>query len=157
MLKLITVNIEETKHYNRVLALLTKEKPDIVYLQEAPQSFSVKLTQLGFETSFAPMSIRTIDDKLESTGLMAASKLPFAHKTKYYHGGVSTIVEFDRNNRKETSSYAYIITTINTAGNTFNIATTHVMQTPDGLENDFQIQGINTLYNLWRLQYASWL
>ena len=147
MLKLITVNIEMSKHDNRVLALLDREQPDVVCLQEAPEAFSQKLQERGYQTTFAPMFIRDVHGEKAPVGVMLASNLPHDCRTHYYHQGASSIVEHDANNTEKTASFAYLISTINAPEGTFTIATTHVMDTDDGHKDDFQILGITNLLN----------
>jgi endonuclease/exonuclease/phosphatase family metal-dependent hydrolase len=145
MLKLITLNIERKKHYERVLALLGRENPDVVCLQEVPEKFSIHLQKLGYQTTFAPMSIRNIDSVKVTIGIMFASKLQYSCRTEYYHKISPTVLEYDATNRVATEAFAYLIATIHTPDNTFNIATTHLMDTRDGHKNSFQIKGVECL------------
>ncbi len=147
MLKLISINIETNKHYDRILPFFQRENPDVVCLQEAPESFANELQRLGFETFFTPMCIDKdpTSDELTTIGLIMASKFPFESKAIYYHKPTDEIVLFDRSDFHNTVSDAYIFSSIKTQEGIYNIATTHPLKTKDGAEDDFQIGIINVM------------
>ena len=147
-LKLITLNIETNKHYNTVLPFLDKENPDVICLQEVPESFADNLNERGFQTSFAPMCIKNLGGELHSIGVMIASRLPFTTRSNYYHGSASDVVSFDNKNHPDTTSFVYLLADIVVDGDVYRIATTHAPDTKDGKEDAFQIVCMNKALEL---------
>lgn len=147
MLKLISINIETNKHYGRILPFFQNENPDVICLQEAPETFAVELQKLGFETFFTPMCLAkdSTSDGLITMGLMFASKHPFESKAIYYHKPTDEIVLFDRSDFHNTVSAAYIFSSFNTPEGIYNIVTTHPLKTKDGTEDEFQTGIIKVL------------
>ena len=147
-LKLITLNIETNKHYDTVLSFLNRENPDVICLQEVPESFADSLNERGFQTSFAPMCIKDLGGELHNIGVMIASQLPFTTLSNYYHGSASGIVLFDNENHPDTTSFVYLLADIIVDGDVYRIATTHAPDTKNGKEDDFQILAMNKALKL---------
>lgn len=153
MLKLISLNIETNKHYHRVLALLNKENPDVMCFQEVPKEFLSHIERLGYETCF--VTRRTIFDENGDSfeeGLLLASRFPFEAETKLYHKEKilvqnPSLVRSDNSTDTRFDDYSYIIAKIFVDDKIFNIATTHLMVTADGLANEFQAKGVAELLN----------
>ena len=138
MVKIITLNIETTKHYATVLPFLEKEDADVVCLQEVPDTFAVELNTRGYQTVYAPMFIKVIDNEEVRIGVMLASKHPFSAIKNYYHGNEKNITIYDKQNKAETRALAYILGEVKIADDLFSIATTHMTDPEDGKEDDFQ-------------------
>ncbi len=150
MLKIISLNMETNKHYTKILPFIKKENPDVICLQEAPESFAEELQKKGYKTFFAPMFLR--DDlggnELYTLGIMLASKLPFQAKSVYYHKPNEKIILHDRKNRNNTVATAYIFANIMTSDGLYNVATTHPLKSDDGKANDFQTKMFSSLLKL---------
>jgi endonuclease/exonuclease/phosphatase family metal-dependent hydrolase len=150
MLKLISLNIETNKHYEKILPFFIKENPDVICLQEAPESFSTELQKLGFETYFAPMFLLDdlVGEDISEVGLLIASKFPFEAKANYYHKPAEKIIIHERENLNGTVAAAYIFFNIKTPKGIYNIATTHPLKTENGPENEFQNNHIKSMLSL---------
>lgn len=140
MPKIITLNIETNKHYGTVLPFLDKESPDILCLQEAPEQFTQELVKRGYKTAYAPMLLKNISGIEMSIGLMIASKHSFSHTKNYYHHNESTITLHNRNASAETIAIPYLLAEIEIEGVIFPIATTHMIDTDHGIEDQTQIE-----------------
>lgn len=145
MLKLITLNIEMDKHYSRFFPFLDNEDADVICLQEVPESALRYFHGRGFATVFAPMIIKKLSDKEEAVGVAIATKLPFSTQKVYYHGAKENLVLSDGKDPGKNSVYAYIMAKIDFNGEVYNIATTHMVDTPNGKENDLQILVMNKM------------
>lgn len=148
MLKIITVNIETNKHYSKVLPFLDKENPDIICLQEAPELFAHELQKRGYQTAYAPMLLKNIDDTQMSIGIMMASKHQFSPTKNYFHRNEAIVTLHDKNASVETIAAAYLYADIEIEGTIFSIATTHMIDTENGKEDADQIEMTQKLLTL---------
>ncbi len=148
MLKMISVNMEGEKHFPRILNLITEESPDVICIQECPESFPEKLHKLGYTTDFMPMRYEIQNDVAYTEGLLFASKISFLAIHKYYYQPDRTIATNPVPTPKPLMHHGYIWATLEHKAEIYNIATTHVMVTPDGLPNEHQTQGIKKLTSL---------
>ena len=145
MLKLITLNIEMNKHYQRFLPFLDEEAPDVVCLQEAPESALSYLRERGFVTVFAPMIIKELNGVQEKVGVVLATKLPFSTQKVYYHGVEEKLALSNGKDDAKISAFVYLLADIEFGNTSYQIATTHMADTNDGHEDDFQIMVMNKL------------
>ncbi len=148
MLKLISVNMEGEKHFPRVLSLITSKSPDIICLQECPKSFQDNLRNLGYRTDFLPMRQHLQNDVEYIEGLVFASKLPFATTHKYYYQPDYTLPTLPVPTPAQQMHHGFIMGTLEHDGEIFNIATTHIMVTPNGMPTEHQTQGVKKLLSL---------
>lgn len=147
MLKLITINIEKNNHYSRIIPFITKEQPDVLCLQEIPESFIPELHTLGYHTTYAPRLRVLLGENEESLGTAFASKVPHQSRSIYYYGDEARARAILGTN-PEDMSFAYIIADIATEQGNYTIATTHLADTKDGHEDDFQIILMTNLLKL---------
>ena len=145
MLKLISVNMEGEKHFPRILNLIKTETPDVVCLQECPESFQLNLHSLGYQTSFLPMQRQIQNDVEYTEGLTFASKLPFSSIHKYYYQPDRVLPFQPVPTPKPLMHHGYILGTIMHDSVEYHLATTHIMITPDGLPTEHQTQGVKKL------------
>lgn len=145
MLKLITLNIEMNKHYHRLLPFLDEEVPDVVCLQEAPESILSYLHERGFVTVFAPMIIKELNGEKEKVGVVLATKLPFSTQKVYYHGIEENLAIANGEDDRRNTAFVYLLADIEFGDTNYRLATTHMADTDDGHEDDFQIMVMNKL------------
>lgn len=148
MLKMISVNMEGEKHFPRILSLIKTENPDIICLQECPESFQTNLQNLGYRTDFLAMRHHVQNDVEYIEGLVSASKLPFATMHKYYYQPDYNLPTQPIPTPKPSMHHGYIFSTLEHEGDLYHFTNTHVMVTPDGLPNEHQIQGVKKLLSL---------
>lgn len=137
-LKIISINIEKNKHYDSVLNFIDKEVPDVVCMQEVPETFLSYLNERGFKTEFAPMFEEMLDSQKHKVRIAIASKLTFECKTQYYQGTKDSISLFDPSSEERNLSLVYLFANIATISGNYSIATTHAPDTVDGTEDAFQ-------------------
>ncbi len=148
MLKMISVNMEGEKHFPLILSLIKTENPDIICLQECPESFQNNLHSLGYRSDFLAMRHHVQNDVEYTEGLVFASKLPFASTHKYYYQPDYELPTQPIPTPKPSMHHGYIMAVLEHQGELYNVATTHVMVTPDGSPNEHQTQGVKKLLSL---------
>lgn len=140
MLKLISVNIETNKHYATVVPFLEKEQADVVCLQEAPETFSATLQGLGYHTAFEPMCLKDISEGVVAMGILIASKTPFRSYSVYYHEPVKETVLYNSEHTEDFLRIPYLVAEVQYENDTYNILTTHLIDTKAGKEDEVQIR-----------------
>jgi exonuclease III len=137
-MKLVSLNMEGTRHLERVVPFLEKEEPAVVTLTEAPEAFANTLTDLGYYTTFAPMLMRKTAAGTYTEGVLLASKQQHNARTTYYHRSAETVVVQVYSDTNNTTSNVVLFAEIQHENNTYRLATTQGMITPDGLPHDLQ-------------------
>lgn len=154
MLKLISVNMEGERHFPRILSLINSENPDIICLQECPESFQTYLHNLGYRSDFLAMMHEIQNDVEYVEGIVFASKVPFATTHKYYYQPDYNLPTQPVPTPQERRHHGYIFGTLEHQGDLYHIATTHIMVTPNGLPTEHQIQGVKKLLSLLQTEKA---
>jgi endonuclease/exonuclease/phosphatase family metal-dependent hydrolase len=152
MITLVSVNMEGEKHFSRVLTLLKTENPDVVCLQECPESFQTYLQALGYRTDFLAMRHHVQNDVEYTEGLVLAHKSPFATTHKYFYQPDYELPSNPVPTPAQLMHHGYIIGAFEHENTLYHIATTHVMVTPDGLPNEHQTQGVKKLLSLLQIE-----
>lgn len=152
-LHLVSLNIERSKHLQRVLPFLTQQNADIVCIQELcePDMAAFQKT-LGMECILAPLKHNGQDGPLITEGIGIFSRLPvLSTQVEFYVGDEGTIPTFDWSSKeiKQMSERCALITlTVENDGKVFQIATTHFAWTPDGLPDAFQREALLELLKI---------
>ena len=149
-MKLVSLNVEGNAHFGSVHAFLRDEKPDCFCLQEAPGYFTETLRALGYITAYAPMRIETQNGETYENGIIIGSKLPMVTREHYYFG-TRDVITVHKPDVDETSIQVspYLIASVTDSdGVEYNIATTHLMVTKDGLADEHQKEGAAALLTL---------
>lgn len=145
-MKLLTVNMEGVTHLERIKRLIIDERPETICLQEAPETFTSTLHELGYTTCFTPMIIRQQLGQEFLEGVMIASQYDFTAESSYYYRAQPNIVYFDDANKPNTISHPILLATITTPNEgIFTVTTTHVMVTIGGKEDEHQQRGVAAL------------
>ena len=148
MLKLVSVNMEGEKHFPRILSLINSENPDIICLQECPESFQEYLHHFGYRCDFLAMMHKIQNDVEYLEGVVFASKIPFVTSHKYYYQPDYELPHAPIPTPETLKHYGYIIATLEHEGELYHLATTHIMITPDGMPTEHQTQGVKKLLSL---------
>lgn len=142
MAKLISLNVEQRKHHGLVVPFLLNEKPDIICLQEATKDLEKILIKQGYQVTFSPMCQKTDTVGEFTQGILIASLVPQESRIVVYYefDGVSYL-------RRANHTFSYIYSKLKVAEETFHIATTHLIDTEDGKEDEVQVKVANELLN----------
>lgn len=153
-LKLININIEGDKHWDRVLPFLSTEAPDVLCVQELYRDELEKIT--GFSSStFLPNTRRphTAGGVSVEFGMALFTKTPPVRThTKYYdRNGPTELPEFDKSTPErlhDTYWHGYVAADVVQGGSRFSIITTHCTWTPHGEAERYQLEDVEDMKHL---------
>lgn len=156
-IKLISVNIEGSKHLNKVLPFLKLENPDVICLQELIESDIPAFIEIfGPEYIYAPMFPRIKNDREEILGVGVFSRLPSIEKNiTYYVDHRSPLQRFDPSTvdtKFKTASFALAGITVKLDGKDCTLFSTHFPVTDDGHATDFQRETLAKLFTVLKEQ-----
>ncbi len=135
-LKLISLNVEGIRHFERVLPFLEKEDPDIICLQEAAEDYIKILEEKNYFVSHLERSLRERDGKLFVDGQLIATKAPHRSSSHYYFYPADKleIEEFDEEVGRYNNKQGVLVADIDLGTHKTTIATTHFTWAPDAKE-----------------------
>ena len=149
-LKLISLNIERSKHLDLVLPFLVSQRPDVDFLQELFERDISKFSDAleGASCEFVPMAryIRETPPQIMGVGIF--SRFPVhGGDVLYYRGDPMHLPELDQDNPKtyNNKNLPLVWRDVKKEGVLFRIATTHFTWTPDGQADDDQRRDIKEL------------
>ena len=151
MLKLVSVNIEKTKHLDSVRAFLEKEKPDVACLQEVYEEDLEELGKaLGMKTLFGQMNLMGRVTQTEPPflpfGIGMLSLLPMKNvRRSYYRGSREAAEELMFNGSSQDFCHLLLYASIKKGESVFPICSTHFMWTPNGVSDDLQRMDLKRL------------
>ena len=156
MIKLVSLNIERSKHLDLVLPFLEKEAADVVCLQELAKKDIPKFEDaLGGKCFFAGMANHGDGEGEVAPGIVGIgmfSKLPVAQQdARYYWGTGVCEVLYDFSSaagKHATESYVVVYQDVEKNGERYRVATTHFTWTPDGEADDLQRQDLRSLFHV---------
>jgi endonuclease/exonuclease/phosphatase family metal-dependent hydrolase len=151
-LKLIQINIESSKHLEKIIPFLKAQNPDVITLQELMEEDLKKFEEeLGMVSLFTPQAIQNGGPQ----GVGILSKTPFVNSRITQYGGVFTNEipvyihnETDRLASYNTSKFMLLVAEVEKDGEVFKIATTHFPVSVGGKTSDFQRQDLVRLLPL---------
>lgn len=138
-IKLISLNIERSKHLGTVLSFLDGQQPDVVCIQEVVENDVARFAAVlgGAEYVFAPV-LRHMDTQgTPLVGEAVFSRLRVVRKdVQYYVGSADTIPELRHSDMMARGiapmNCALVIATVEKEGSLFTIGTTHFTWSPGG-------------------------
>jgi endonuclease/exonuclease/phosphatase family metal-dependent hydrolase len=151
-LKLITLNVERSKHMDVVLPFLEKEKPDVACFQEAMEHDLDRIAgAIGGAFIFEPMSVdcEREGEVAGPQGVAIFSRLPLSRKGAfYYHGEQGALRTYDGARKAETNNHMLLVGEVSAGNASYTIGTTHFPVTPKGLADDVQRRDIKILLGI---------
>lgn len=130
MLKIVSVNIEGDNHFDTVLALLEREKPDIVCMQEVYEAdLPLLISKISSDYRYLQLSTVTQENPFRKApkgveGIVIFSKLPIKNASSFYYESQpadTTILD----SKPEGSRRGLIWIDVEQDGMIYRIATTH--------------------------------
>ncbi len=155
MIRIVSVNIQEDLHIDKITKLLEKEAPDVVCMQEVFQSdlehfektFSMKSVFAGRAFRLSPMNPH-LPEKLCGNAIFTKKKI-LSTNTYYYYKSSEEIPVFrdspDLRKEIEPLNYPVVVARIVHEEKEYTIATTHLPVTYHGEEADFQTECVKKL------------
>lgn len=150
-MKLVSLNVERSKHTELVLPFLQRTQADIVCLMELMDYDIPRVQEVaGQNYLYEPMSIiNKPGEKVGTQGIGIFSRLPLTNKeARYYRGSAEKLSTFDSQNKAETNNHMLLVGEIEREGELFKIATTHFPVTPNGQADDIQRRDIQILLKI---------
>jgi len=153
MLRFVHLNIEGSKHLERVYTFLKAQNPDVVCMQELPEvEVSGIESFLGMKSLFVSMA--QTNDELQGIGIF--SRHPIIQRIEKWYGGskesLPTYDETDYESRYSTSRFILAVCGIETEGEVFRIGTTHFPVTEKGSVTEYQHTSVKRLLALLEKQ-----
>ncbi|HEV3245246.1 MAG TPA: endonuclease/exonuclease/phosphatase family protein [Candidatus Paceibacterota bacterium] len=153
MIRLVSLNIERSKHLDLVIPFLQEQRADVVCLQELMERDIPTFSEaLGSEAFFSYYTTHPAEGRPGRFGTGIFSRSPAADKDAlYYWGDPQHMRQFDLTNartKRESECRAVSFVDLEKDGERFRIATTHFTWTPDGNADDNQRADMNKLLTI---------
>jgi endonuclease/exonuclease/phosphatase family metal-dependent hydrolase len=147
--KIVTLNIERSKHLDRVLPFLEREQPDVLCVQELCAADAERFREvIGEHFVTVPLASHTVDggECLFSIGIFSCH--PISKKeVRYHHGSIDGVPSF-KGSDQSTINRAFLWCDIAKDEEVFRIGTTHFTWTPDGEADDTQRREVEDLLQI---------
>ena len=149
MARLVSLNIERSRHLDRLIPFLRQHQPDVVCLQELVQR-DIEAIRAGTglaHVHFAEMAVHPADNQLFGVGILASEPFDDADVVRYAGNGSGSQL-FDRTtteSRVETCRYVAARVRLSGAARGLTVATTHFPWTPDGQSRPFQTAAVTSM------------
>ena len=155
-LKVLSINIEGNKHFERWLPVVAAEAPDVLCIQEVFEAdMPMIVAQLGFTMShFAPTIKISTENKYKIAqrglwGVGYCTNLLNSGVVEQYYAGSRSVKEFVR---PEDNAHVLLKATVEKEGCSFTVATTHFTWTPNGSDSPEQHADFAALKSLLGLE-----
>ncbi|MDP2788580.1 MAG: endonuclease/exonuclease/phosphatase family protein [bacterium] len=149
-MKLVSINVEQNKHFDKVLPFLTKEKPDVICFQEVLKSDLLRYEKaLNKQSFFKPLfkgSKSLGHGDISGVAILADN---FSRTFDQYYYGSEDAITLDQS-PTDASSRGYaqqpvVIGDVSCGGEMYRIATTHFTWTPNGESTPYQLSDVEKL------------
>lgn len=135
-MKLISLNIEGNRHLDRVLPFILREMPDVLCLMEVQEPDVHRFTELGYETFFKPMMIRTVSGEPVKEGLLYCTKKETvaveSRRTYYLVDESGAIQNYDESLEHLGVNSVCVFGDLRFEGRSYTVGTIHFTWTPQG-------------------------
>lgn len=158
-MKLVSLNIEKNKHYDRIFSFLEQEKADVICLQEVlEKDVSFIIDSLGMRGEYVVSDIYIgsheayQDVYAERQGLLILSRFVILEVEKYFYWGNENFLKASVDVfRQEFDTYCshpiLIVKVQDTLGGLYTIATTHFPVTKEGTVSETQRRILPSLFS----------
>ena len=148
-LKLVSINIERSKHLDLAEAFLEKEMPDVTCVQELMQDNVERISNaLGnVESFYVPMAMHS-DQTVFPIGVGIFSRVSVRSTgAHYYVGDANDVRDVRQAERSTYNNFNRMIARMDVEkdGTTYRIGTTHFTWTPDGSADDIQRRDVQSM------------
>src|SRR3989344_2532519 len=150
--KLLSLNIERSKHLDLIIPFLERQAPEVACLQEVMEEDIGRISRAmgGASCVFEPMAYRP-DESSHPMGVAIFSRLEIVEKKTHYYSGERGVL---RNSiQSDSSTYNLLNRLLLTCdirkdGAVFQICTTHFTWTFDGVADDVQRRDMKALIGI---------
>lgn len=150
-LSLISLNIERSKHLDRILPFLREQEPDVFCVQELSESdYALFQEMFRYAVPLVPFNTYTEEGQHIAQGICIFSNVPLMNTQVHYYVGdpwsLSEVVPgqletYSKGNR------AVLFVTVEKDGVSYRIATTHFTWSEKGQATDIQRGHLHSLMN----------
>lgn len=145
-LKIISLNIETDRHFDRIIPFLKQHRPDVILLQEVLFKDIPKLEdELEMKSVFAIMKVLVRKEDQQPLGIATFSSLPMINYSTYYRGDGAhppIVSEADPTN----TTQVILVTEVVKNKKSYCLVNTHFTWTPDGQPNNLQHHDLQALF-----------
>lgn len=124
-MKLISLNMEGDKHFDRVTPFLVREDADVICLQEAPDHYISQLEAMGYHVSFLARVKKNYGNGEFVDGEVIATKTPHVKEEFIYYKPSDQLEVEVPAKRRSTNRQVALIGRFNCGGSEYTVATTH--------------------------------
>lgn len=147
---MVQLNVERSKHLERILPFLQEVQPDVVCMQELMErDVPIFEKALGATSVFAPMGIHGDDGNLDTMGVGMFSRLPFTSTSMHQYAGYKGPLLYhdttSDQSRYDTTGYFLAVGEVEKDGARFKFGTTHFVWAPGGGANGLQRESLTNL------------
>jgi len=152
-LKLISINVERSKHLDRVLPFLKAEGADVVCVQELMERDIPAFEEAtGARCIYSPGMRHDREGEKGIEGIAMFSRFQVrSHVERFYLGSADDIRIYDFSSaeaKRSSQNFKVLLCEVESGGVVFKIATTHFTWTPDGLPTDYQREDLETMLRI---------
>lgn len=134
-MKLITLNIEDDNHLDKIIPFIGSELPDVLCLQEVFERDIPRFTVLGYTCEFRPIASRSLQDTSTAIGVALLARHTMSNIRDYYYRGSFEETRDDLTLRTAlTVPPVVLVADVLVNDQIFTIGTTHFTWTPKGDE-----------------------
>ncbi len=156
MIKLISLNIENDTHIERVRSFFKEQQADIILVQELYRRYIPQFEQeLAMNSVFAPLCLKSVDDisgKTEEWGIAIFSRQKILKQYKlYYVGNENKLQLFDRATQDQTRYKALLGAEIEKDRQKYLVFTTHFTASPQIAVSEQQRKDLHSLQSMLSL------
>lgn len=149
-LSLMSLNVERSKHLDRVIPFLGKQHADVVCIQELMERDIPAFEQVaGSLAIFSPYTQHSAEGNPGVMGIAIFSALPVQdRKEEWYARNSEGTPDFDMRTtetKHATENHSIIFCDVVSDNSVFRIGTTHFTWTPDGAPDLFQREDLKKL------------
>lgn len=152
-MRLLSLNIEQSKHLDLVLPFLQKEMPDVACLQEVCESDieTIAGALSGAQYVYAPLHIYAPAGPTPVLCVCLFSRLPIReNRLRYYRGSADVLPRMNPLDptRGREKNGVLLGADVGNSDQSFRILTTHFTWTPNGQADDFQREDMRALLGM---------
>ncbi|MBY0293649.1 MAG: endonuclease/exonuclease/phosphatase family protein [Alphaproteobacteria bacterium] len=148
-LNILSLNIEKSNHFSRIISFFQQKKPNVLLLQEVfLEDIPILEKELGMKSTFAAMKTLIYKEGQKTLGLATFSTLPLAKTYRTYFFGTDENLPIGPEGNPSNIARAILLTEIVKDNKTYCLINTHFTWTPDGQDNPQQHQDLQNLFHL---------
>jgi len=147
-LKIISLNIETDRHFDRFIPFIKMKKPDIILLQEVLKKDMPYLEKaIGMRGRFVMLAYLHREKDQPGIGLATFTNLPIANQYQAYYFGDSQKIPI-KYGKLDKIARAILVTKLIKKSQHYCVINTHFTWTPDGKPSEQQHKDLDHLLTL---------